>query len=38
MAWFEAARYELYYRHDVADARRFLAVAEYDVADIRSLT
>lgn len=31
MAWLEAARYELYYRHDLADARKFLAVAEYDV-------
>jgi hypothetical protein len=31
MAWLEAARYELRYRHDVADARKFLAVAEYDV-------
>jgi hypothetical protein len=31
MAWLEAARYELNDRHDVADARRFLAVAEYDV-------
>lgn len=31
LAWLEASRYELYYRHDRADAARFLAVAEYDV-------
>ncbi len=30
LAWLEASRYELYFRHDVADARKFLAVAEYD--------
>jgi Glycosyl hydrolase family 76 len=30
MAWLEASRYELEYRHDRADATRFLAVAEYD--------
>jgi glycosyl hydrolase family 76 len=30
LAWLEASRYELYFRHDVADAKRFLAVAEYD--------
>jgi hypothetical protein len=30
MAWLEAARYELYYRHDQAEAAKFLAVAEYD--------
>lgn len=30
MAWLEAARYELSYRHDRADAAKFLAVAEYD--------
>jgi hypothetical protein len=30
MAWLEAARYELKYRHDRADATKFLAVAEYD--------
>lgn len=31
MAWLEASRYELYYRHDQSDAAKFLAVAEYDV-------
>ncbi|MBV8430244.1 MAG: hypothetical protein JO244_03725 [Solirubrobacterales bacterium] len=30
LAWLEASRYELYFRHDRADATRFLAVAEYD--------
>jgi len=30
IAWLEASRWELYDRHDVADARRFLAVAEWD--------
>ena len=30
MAWLEASRYELYYRHDRAEAAKFLAVAEYD--------
>ncbi len=30
VAWLEAARYELYVRHDVADARQFLTVAEFD--------
>jgi hypothetical protein len=30
VAWLEAARYELYVRHDVADARKFLTVAEFD--------
>lgn len=30
LAWLEASRYELYYRHDQADAAKFLAVAEYD--------
>jgi hypothetical protein len=30
LAWLEASRYELYVRHDLADARRFLAVAEWD--------
>ncbi len=30
VAWLEAARYELYVRHDVADARKFLTVAEWD--------
>jgi hypothetical protein len=30
LAWLEASRYELYYRHDQTDAAKFLAVAEYD--------
>jgi hypothetical protein len=30
VAWLEAARYELYVRHDVADATKFLTVAEFD--------
>ena len=30
IAWLEASRYELYDRHDPADARKFLAVAEWD--------
>lgn len=30
VAWLEAARYELYVRHDVADATKFLNVAEWD--------
>ena len=30
IAWLEASRYELSVRHDSADARKFLAVAEYD--------
>ena len=30
LAWLEASRYELYYRHDVTHAAKFLAVAEYD--------
>jgi Glycosyl hydrolase family 76 len=30
MAWLEASRYELKYRHDRAAATKFLAVAEYD--------
>src|SRR5579884_878880 len=34
IAWLEASRYELYDRHDVADARRFLAVAEWDARHI----
>jgi hypothetical protein len=36
LAWLEAARYELYDRHDVADATRFLAVAEYDASYIEN--
>lgn len=30
LAWLEASRYELHYRHDQRDAAKFLAVAEYD--------
>jgi hypothetical protein len=30
LAWLEASRYELYYRHDRATAAKYLAVAEYD--------
>jgi hypothetical protein len=30
VAWLEAARYELYVRHDMADATKFLTVAEWD--------
>jgi hypothetical protein len=30
LAWLEASKYELNYRHDVADARTFLRLAEFD--------
>jgi Glycosyl hydrolase family 76 len=30
LAWLAASKYELNYRHDVADARTFLRLAEYD--------
>lgn len=30
VAWLEATRYELYVRHDVATARKYLTVAEWD--------
>jgi Glycosyl hydrolase family 76 len=36
MAWLAAARYELYGRHDLQDAGRFLAVAEWDVRYIEA--
>jgi hypothetical protein len=36
VAWLEAAEYELRYRHDLADARRYLAVAEWDASYIYS--
>jgi hypothetical protein len=36
IAWLEAARYELHDQHDIADARRFLAVAEWDANYIYS--
>jgi hypothetical protein len=36
LAWLEAARYELRYQHDVAEARRFFAVAEWDANYIYS--
>jgi hypothetical protein len=32
LAWLEAAKYELGYRHDVADARTFLWLAEHDAS------
>jgi hypothetical protein len=35
-AWLEASRYELYDRHDTADAAKFLAVAEWDARYINS--
>ena len=34
VAWLEAARYELGVRHDLANARKFLAVAEWDASFI----
>jgi hypothetical protein len=34
VAWLEAARYELYVRHDVVNARKFLTVAEWDASFI----
>jgi hypothetical protein len=36
LAWLEASRYELYDRHDTADATKFLAVAEWDARYINS--
>ena len=30
VAWLEATRYELYVRHDIATARKYLTVAEWD--------
>lgn len=36
LAWLEASRYELYDRHDTADATKFLAVAESDARQINS--
>jgi hypothetical protein len=30
LAWEEASKYELYQRHDLANAKKFLAVAEWD--------
>jgi hypothetical protein len=36
IAWLEASEYELGVRHDVRDARRFLAVAEWDASYIYS--
>ena len=32
LAWLNASEYELYYRHDVRDAARYLSVAETDAA------
>lgn len=37
VAWLEAARYELYVRHDKTNASRFLTVAEWDANFITSL-
>ena len=34
VAWLEAARYELYVRHNVSEASEFLAVAEWDAGFI----
>lgn len=34
VAWLEAARYELYVRHDLVNARKFLDVAEWDASFI----
>jgi len=36
LAWLEASKYELYYRHDLTDAKTFLDVAEWDAAYIAS--
>lgn len=36
LAWLEASRYELYDRHDPADAAKFLDVAEWDARYINS--
>jgi hypothetical protein len=36
VAWLEAARYELYVRHDKADASKFLSVAEWDARFINA--
>lgn len=37
VAWLEAARYELYVRHDRVNASRFLSVAEWDAKFINSV-
>jgi hypothetical protein len=37
IAWLEASRYELYDRHDAADAAKFLAVAEWDARYINAM-
>jgi hypothetical protein len=36
LAWLEAARYELNIRHDLAEAMRFMSVAEWDANDVWS--
>lgn len=36
LAWLEASRYELYVRHDSAEAAKFLAVAEWDARHINN--
>jgi hypothetical protein len=37
LAWLEASKYELYYRHDTADAAKFLGVAEWDARYINAV-
>jgi hypothetical protein len=37
IAWLEASKYELSDRHDLADATRFLAVAEYDARYVNAM-
>lgn len=37
IAWLEASKWELYDRNDLADATRFLAVAEYDARYINAM-
>jgi glycosyl hydrolase family 76 len=36
LAWLEASKYELHYRHDPADAAKFLGVAEWDADFVAS--
>ena len=36
LAWLNASQYELYYRHNLHDATRFLRVAEKDAAYVAS--
>lgn len=37
LAWLQASKYELYYRHDPGDAARFLGVAEWDARYINAV-